>query len=583
MNSGFKNALESKIKSERRINNEYDFSKYLFLTNLTFDNMLVIALLWILYIIKKSYCLLKMRLNISDSNIENIKKTGVIIDYRSIIYRMANKGLNSFNSCVKEEEVGRIRIFNNVLSKFILVFIVICILFSFFYGLLYNANISIAAIIILFVLVISCIVFRKKYKLFYVYCDIKKLDIKYILLIALLLRFIWVLLIPTKPFSDFGVMYNYAKDAALGKFYGFYGIGYFARFAHDSITVLYFSLFYHISSNPLIIVKLLNVVFQTAAVYYMYKLVLQLTKNDASAKVSAFLLAIFPPFVIFVSQTMSENMAIPFYIASVFYFFKGIASEGKKSIKFYILCGLLLSAANMFRMIGTVVLIAYAMYLLLYEGLKKFLLKYPVIILSFGVLFFIVSQSLVSSGVLETQLWNSKEPAITSILKGTNIEHHGAYNDEDAALPIKLNYDSAAIKKEASKIIIKRLTTTPPLKLAAFYVQKLALQWGCSDYGAVNWTVTADDNSIISTIIKKNMLIVNLIIALIYCFILARAAISIIKSKNGLQKEMYFFYIAMTGFILLYLLTEMQPRYAFIAAWIFIVLGTGKNEEADFC
>jgi hypothetical protein len=119
--------------------------------------------------------------------------------------------------------------------------------------------------------------------------------------------------------------------------------------------------------------------------------------------------------------------------------------------------------------------------------------------------------------------------------------------------------------------------------LAAFYVKKLLLQWGCSDYGAVNWTVTADDNSLISSIIKKNMLVVYVFTSLIYCFILIRAVVSLIKSKKRNSKEMYFFYIAMTGFILLYLLTEMQPRYAFIAAWIFIVLGTGKNEETDFC
>lgn len=448
---------------------------------------------------------------------------------------------------------------------------------------MYNANITIFAIVILLVLAVLCIAFRKKLRVVHSNYNIKKIDIKYILLIALLLRLIWVIIIPTKPFSDFGVMYNYAKDAALGKFYGFYGIGYFARFAHDSITVLYFSLFYHISDNPLIVVKLLNVLFQTTAVYYMYKLVFQLTKNETSAKVSAFLLTVFPPFVIYVSQTMSENMAMPFYIASVFYFFKGIETKGKSSLKFYILCGLLLSAANMFRMVGTVFLVAYAMYLLLYEGPKKFITKYPVIILAFGILFLIVSQSLVSSGVLERQLWNSREPAITSILKGTNIEHDGSYNDEDAALPIKLNNDSEKIKKEASKIIIKRLTTTPPLKLAAFYVKKLLLQWGCSDYGAVNWTVTADDNSLISSIIKKNMLVVYLFTSLIYCFILIRAAVLLIKSEKRISKEMYFFYITMTGFILLYLLTEMQPRYAFIAAWIFIVLGTGKNEETDFC
>ena len=47
-------------------------------------------------------------------------------------------------------------------------------------------------------------------------------------------------------------------------------------------------------------------------------------------------------------------------------------------------------------------------------------------------------------------------------------------------------------------------------------------------------------------------------------------------------EEIYFFYIAMIGFIMLYLLTEMQPRYAFIAAWIFIVLGIKNNNKQAY-
>lgn len=464
------------------------------------------------------------------------------------------------------------KIFNFLLRGAILIFLILVALFSLCYGFLYNTKINIITIIGLFVLLVLAVVFRKKLVTIKIYPLIGKLNIKKILIFAFIIRLLWIILIPTKPFSDFGIMYSYAKDAAAGKYYGFYGISYFARFAHDSITVLYFSLFYHITGNPLIIIKIFNVMFQTAAVYFIYKLVLELFKDEKKADFSALLLAIFPPFVMFVSQTASENMAMPFYIACVYYFFKALNSKDSKNIYYFILCGLTLSAANMLRMVGMVLLAAFAVYLLFYEGYKKFLTKYPVILISFFMLFFIVSQSLVSAGVLENQLWNSKEPAITSILKGTNIEHHGAYNDEDAMLPIKLNFDSGAIKIEAEKIIKERLTTTPPLKLAGFYVSKLTLQWGCGDYGAVNWTVLSEDQSFFANLIKQNMLIINILISLFYIFLLIRAILPIIK-KEEIPKELYFFYILLMGFILLYLLTEMQPRYAFIAAWMFVILG----------
>ena len=68
---------------------------------------------------------------------------------------------------------------------------------------------------------------------------------------------------------------------------------------------------------------------------------------------------------------MSENMATPFFIASVYYFFKGLEAEKKyANIKFYLLSGALLSVANMFRMVGIVFLIAYLMYTLIYKGIK---------------------------------------------------------------------------------------------------------------------------------------------------------------------------------------------------------------------
>lgn len=471
------------------------------------------------------------------------------------------------------------KFFNSLMNKTLIVFVVWISLFSLGYGFLYSTSINPISIVILAVLLALFIIFRNKVIAVLKLSNINKFNIKHILFIALIVRLVWVILIPNKPVSDFGLMYSYAKEAANGKYYGFYGIGYFARFAHDSITVLYFSLFYHITNNPLIIIKLLNVIFQTTAVYYMYKLVKEVFKSEEHAKFSAFLLALFPPFVVFVSQTMSENIAMPFYIGSVYYFFKAINREGKERIYNYMICGLALSAANMFRMVGVVVLVAYGMYLLLYEGYRIFLTKYPVILISFCLLFFLVSHSLVSLGVLENELWASKEPAITSVLKGTNMASHGGYNNEDAKLPIKLNYDSAAIKREAAKIIEKRLTTTPPLILVSFYAQKIAIQWGSSDYGAVSWTVSGDDNSFALALIKENMLIVNLYTTFFYLFILIRAIISLCKTKVGYNKEMHFFYILMFGFILFCLITEMQPRYGFVAAWIFIILGIRKTES----
>lgn len=70
----------------------------------------------------------------------------------------------------------------------------------------------------------------------------------------------------------------------------------------------------------------------------------------------------------YTSQTMSENMAVPLYIFSVYFFIAAI--KGRKNNAYFILSGAFLSFANMFRMVGAVFVIAYIMYNIIYIGLK---------------------------------------------------------------------------------------------------------------------------------------------------------------------------------------------------------------------
>ena len=91
-----------------------------------------------------------------------------------------------------------------------------------------------------------------------------KTALVYILLLAGILRLVWVLFIPTMPISDFELMYSYAQQVQQGDFGGvFDNFEYFARFAHDTITVLFFSVFYNLTANPLLLIKLCNVLFST--------------------------------------------------------------------------------------------------------------------------------------------------------------------------------------------------------------------------------------------------------------------------------------------------------------------------------
>jgi 4-amino-4-deoxy-L-arabinose transferase-like glycosyltransferase len=387
----------------------------------------------------------------------------------------------------------------------------------------------------------------------------------YIFILALLLRLVWVLVIPTIPVSDFELMYS-----AKGNYTVFHGTSYFARFTHCTSSVLYFSLFYKFSENPLTLIKLFNVFFQAASVYFVYLLVMQLYNCKRSAQWSASLLCIFPPFIMFTSQAASENMAIPLYILSVYCFFKSM-NEVKGNF-YLIFCGLLLSVANLFRMVGTVFLVAYVVYLFLHDGVLKCVKKSIIIIVPFYLLLFVISSILLYSKITENHLWNPKESHITSILKGTNIKSIGQWNYEDAILPDKYNFDKETVEQESLKIIKERLFTTPIYKLVIFYILKLSAQWGFGDFGAYQWTIPEAENNSISGFLRQNQSL-GMIICNMFLTTLLIKNYRFYKNNKGSKDFIDFFMILFAGFILLYLLTEMQPRYGFLVAWIFVIHG----------
>ena len=235
----------------------------------------------------------------------------------------------------------------------------------------------------------------------------------------------------------------------------------------------------------------------------------------------------------------------------------------------------------MFRMVGAVFLVAFFVYTLAYKGIKECIKTLPLIYVSYILSMFIVSQSLLYYEVTEAHLWNSKEPSITSILKGTNIEYHGRWNAEDAKIPESLNYDSDKIKEVSKSIIVDRFKNTPLHKLAGHYILKLSNQWGAGDFGAYNWAVEDATETSATKFMKNNYTEINILITLFYATLLITILINIIKGNYEDKDEMNFFFILFGGFVLLYLISETQERYAFIVSWVMVIFSVCSKRTKD--
>lgn len=395
----------------------------------------------------------------------------------------------------------------------------------------------------------------------------KSIKIISILAIGFTLRLLWLLNIKSVPVSDFNTIYETAQKLLQGDTTAFYGTNYIARFPHLTFMVLYMSLIIKLFPySNLLVMKGISLLLGVFTIYIIYKIVEEIFDSKKLGLYGGAIASIFPPLVVYVGVYCTENLAIPLYLLSIYFFVRVMKN---KSNKYYlILSGITLSFGNLFRMVATIMLIAYAMYIVIYKNDKIFnkIREIFLYLVPYYLVLIIISGSLQLSKITEFPLWSGSEPKITNVLKGTNIESYGRWNSEDAAIVDRNNYDYDKIKEESKEIIIERLTTTPPLKLVKFYFTKYLVQWSIGDFEGVFWSkLNVEDKDIVLNINGNSFqLYYVIIIILIFLGLLNR------KEYKEYQ-EINLIYIIICGYGFMNLITESQGRYSLIAAWTLVI------------
>lgn len=397
-----------------------------------------------------------------------------------------------------------------------------------------------------------------------------------IIFIAMILRILWLINVNTQPYSDFETLYNGAIALINNDNTLFTGVNYIARFPHLSYMIVYMAVIMKLFGQAVLTIKIGNLIFSIITMYLIYKVSLEVFEEENLALVSLGISAVFVPMITYVGVLATENIAIPFYLASIYFFIKAIKKD--MSLGLLALSGLLLGIGNLFRMVAVIMVIAYVMYILIFED-KKIISKIKsgiVIVIMFVSVLVSGSFLLKSLGITEVHLWKGKEPAVTNILKGSNIESFGRFNDEDAAIPEKYNYDYDKVKDVSIEIIKERLTTTSPIRLAIFYCGKFIGQWGQGDMSGISWSESGAEK--IGVINSENF---KVVVQLAYLAIIVLSFMSLFNKKRIIyeNKIINLFYIILCGYGCFYLISEMQGRYAYIACWLFIIFATSGVEK----
>ena len=399
--------------------------------------------------------------------------------------------------------------------------------------------------------------------------DNKKIGI--VLIWALIIRTLWLLNVNSVPNSDYNTMYSAAENFLAGDNSMFWGSSYIARFPHLTIMVLYMAFMRGMFPvENLLAMKVVNLLFGVVVVLLIYLIIKKMFDNKKYGLYAAIITSIFPPLVTYTAVFCTENIAIPFYLLSIYLFL--LAIKDKKNWWMLSLCGVFLAIGNLFRMVALVVVVAYLIYIILYCRDKIIIKVRNILVIGvfYGLIVCSVSGILQTLKITEYPLWRGSEPGITNILKGTNYESGGAWNPEDAAVPALYNYDYDKIEEKSKEIIVERLTSTPPLKLLVFYVKKFVLQWNQGDLAGIFW---AEQD------VPEDEIIIDLggggagILQLIYVAVMGLTLIGLFNRKRIDDKpEIRLFYLLLCGYGLMYLITEYQSRYAYIVCWLFIIL-----------
>lgn len=390
-----------------------------------------------------------------------------------------------------------------------------------------------------------------------------------IVILGVIIRYLYLCSLDSVPISDYNTMIEVAKETLLGDFSELWGRGYIARFPHLTVPTLYFSTIIRLTDNYLWIIKIINLIASSANIYLIYLVIIELFGKKKLAYWGAFITATYPPLIAYTAVYCTENIAIPFYILSLFIFIKSIKGTWKPEMVF--VSAFMLSIGNLFRMVAPVILVALIMYIWLWYKTNIVNKSKACIYLLLGFLVPLIGLNftLKKMDIIEHTLWKGSEPSITNIVKGINISSGGTWTQEDAAIPYIYNFDYDKIEEACKEIIKERLTETPPKELAKFYINKFSKQWRSGDFGGVYWaehSVVNDGKQFLAS--KKCIFFIQLY----YTILILLSYIGLFNRRFILKNILInLFYLIFGGYGLFFMISETQDRYSFIVSWIFII------------
>jgi 4-amino-4-deoxy-L-arabinose transferase-like glycosyltransferase len=391
----------------------------------------------------------------------------------------------------------------------------------------------------------------------------RKLFIAILLLLAVGIRLAWISTIDTRIYSDFEVMYNAAIRAARGDFGFTTESEYFFRWAYQLGFTMYEALILKLSGGSLFTLKFMNVLFSAGTALFVYLIGAKLF-NEAAGRISGILYAVLIPNIAMASVLTNQHLAaflfyLSFYLLIQFF---------EKSRWIWILVGILLSFGDIIRPLGSVILIAVSLYVLvayLFGAKKKKLLsagKLAGILAVFYLTHFLISTAFISTGVTNYPIANN-EP-LWKFVTGLNQDSRGIFSDEDAKYlaHFKLGKQRDDVEKELVK---ERIADKG--QLMELFRDKFLYMWTERD-GQLIWGLRSKVQDHTELLANLTMFERWLYISMAFFVFVATLRLCFERTSNP---GTALFLLLIIGYMLVHLLIEIQTRYRYFIYPSFVI------------
>ncbi len=387
--------------------------------------------------------------------------------------------------------------------------------------------------------------------------------------VSFLVRLVFIIVFKFPQLDDFSTLLDASHMFARGD-YSFNTWFHFHTWGYQTGFVIYQGILLKLFHSEFLL-KLLNIIYTSCLAFFIYKVGRKIS-DEKSARVVSLLYMIFP-FHIFLNSIMANHhlATLLMYLGILFLIKK------KKCFKDYVLSAILISLGNIIRPEGIIVVCSFLIYEFFLLDKNK-IFNTIIRVCSFLLVYFIIGYSasflVIKTGVNPSGLSN-KDPLWKFIL-GFNYNTCGYYEDSDSMYQVNRETEINIIKERA----LSNLPRTGKLMLC-----KIDRFWLQSDLGMETEQYQDRSFNVFGYDIKMSSILDKVISVngYIYIFVFTMFLVGIFINRKRLSNESLFLLIMCVVTFFVFLLIEIQPRYAyFIHISIFILSSLGIKFIYDF-